>query len=74
MPRVKTTPMVKVALYGLRIYLIVLLVLIGMKFVRSFVKPGAGQTRPTTTAPATASGSPTTTAPASLPAEAEPRR
>ncbi len=36
MPRVKTTPMVKLALYGLRIYLLVLLVLILVKFVRAF--------------------------------------
>jgi hypothetical protein len=39
MPRIKTTPMVKVALYGLRIYLIVLLGLIILKFVRTFLPP-----------------------------------
>ncbi len=36
MPRVKTTPMVKLALYGLRVYLLVLLLLILVKFVRAF--------------------------------------
>ncbi len=36
MPRVKTTPMVKFALYGLRVYLLVLLLLILVKFVRAF--------------------------------------
>jgi hypothetical protein len=38
MPRVKTTPMVKVALYCLRVYLIVLLGLIIFKFVRTFLQ------------------------------------
>jgi hypothetical protein len=32
-----STPMVKVALYGLRIYLIVLLGLIVLKFIRTFM-------------------------------------
>jgi hypothetical protein len=36
MPRIQMTPMVRLALYGLRIYLIVLLLLIGLKFVRDF--------------------------------------
>jgi hypothetical protein len=36
MPRIEMTPMVKLALYGLRIYLIVLLSLIGLKFVKTF--------------------------------------
>jgi hypothetical protein len=36
-PRIKTTPMVKLALYGLRIYLIVLLGLILLKFIRTFM-------------------------------------
>ncbi|HVP11950.1 MAG TPA: hypothetical protein VMV94_12285 [Phycisphaerae bacterium] len=43
MPRIKTTPMVKFALYFLRVYLIVLLVLILIKFVRVFL---AGAPRP----------------------------
>ena len=37
MPRIQMTRSVKVALYGLRIYLIVLLSLIGLKFVRDFL-------------------------------------
>ena len=36
MPRIKTTPMVKFALYFLRVYLIVLLGLILFKFIRTF--------------------------------------
>jgi hypothetical protein len=36
MARIQTTPMVKVALYALRIYLIVLLTLILIKFIRIF--------------------------------------
>ena len=36
MPRVKTTPMVKLALYFLRIYLLAMLVLIVVKFVLSY--------------------------------------
>jgi len=36
MPRIKTTPMVRAALLALRIYLLVLLSLIGLKFVRMF--------------------------------------
>jgi hypothetical protein len=34
MPRIKTTPMVRIALWALRVYLLILLSLIGMKFVR----------------------------------------
>jgi len=41
MPRIKTTPMVKLALYGLRIYLLVLLALILLKFIRTFMQHGA---------------------------------
>ena len=36
MARIKTTPMVKFALWALRIYLLVLLSLIGLKFYRTF--------------------------------------
>ena len=36
MPRIQMTPLVRFALYGLRIYLIVLMLLIGLKFVRDF--------------------------------------
>jgi hypothetical protein len=32
MPRIKTTPMVRIALWALRIYLLILLSLIGLKF------------------------------------------
>lgn len=35
MPRVKTTPMVKFAMIFLRLYLIIMLVLIGFKFFKS---------------------------------------
>jgi hypothetical protein len=41
MPRIRTTPLVKIALYGLRIYLIVLLGLILLKFIRTFVHHSA---------------------------------
>ena len=36
MPRIKTTPMVRLALWALRIYLLVLLSLIGLKFARMY--------------------------------------
>ena len=36
MPRIHTTPMVRVALWALRIYLLILLSLIGLKFVHVF--------------------------------------
>ena len=36
MPRIQTTRTVKVALWALRIYLLVLLTLIGIKFARVF--------------------------------------
>lgn len=36
MPRVKTTPMVRIALWALRIYLLILLSLIGLKFSRMY--------------------------------------
>ena len=36
MPRIKTTRTVRVALWALRIYLLILLALIGLKFVRMF--------------------------------------
>lgn len=41
MPRVKTTRTVRIALWALRIYLIVLLSLIGLKFLR--VSTGSGK-------------------------------
>ncbi len=36
MPRIKTTPMVRFALWALRIYLLILLSLIGLKFTRMY--------------------------------------
>jgi hypothetical protein len=36
MPRIKTTPMVKAALWALRIYLLILLSLIVLKFAQVF--------------------------------------
>jgi len=36
MPRIKTTPMVKAALWALRVYLLILLSLIVLKFTRVF--------------------------------------
>ena len=36
MARIKTTPTVRFALWALRIYLLILLLLIGIKFVRVF--------------------------------------
>jgi hypothetical protein len=36
MPRIKMTRTVRVALWALRIYLLILLALIGLKFVRTF--------------------------------------
>ena len=36
MPRIHTTPMVRTALWALRIYLLILLSLIGLKFARVF--------------------------------------
>ena len=50
MPRVKTTRTVRIALWALRIYLIVLLSLIGLKFVRVF----SGSAKNPTTVPVAA--------------------
>ncbi|MGB9624183.1 MAG: hypothetical protein ACPMAQ_04915 [Phycisphaerae bacterium] len=41
MPRIKTTPLVKIVLYGLRVYLLVLLVLLVAKFVKTFLAAGS---------------------------------
>ena len=41
MPRIEMTPTVRFALFFLRIYLIVLLGLIGLKFVRTFTHPSS---------------------------------
>ncbi len=37
MPRIQTTRTVKVALFGLRIYLILMVLLITLKFLRDFL-------------------------------------
>ena len=34
MPRIQLTPMARIALFGLSAYLVILLILIGVKFVR----------------------------------------
>jgi hypothetical protein len=34
MPRIQMTPMVKVALYGLQVYLLVMLIIILIKFIQ----------------------------------------
>jgi hypothetical protein len=57
MPRIKTTPMVRVALWGLRIYLLILLSLIALKFARVFSHSGERQ-KPSATAPAQPDESP----------------
>jgi len=36
MPRVKLTPTTRFALYGLRFYLIFLMLLLGFRFIRTF--------------------------------------
>jgi hypothetical protein len=51
MPRIKTTPMVRVALWALRIYLLILLSLIGLKFTRVFSSSGKNE-KPPAAAPA----------------------
>jgi hypothetical protein len=60
MARIKTTPTVRFALWALRIYLLILLMLIGIKFVRVFSsaqKQGnAATNRPATAAEATNQG------------------
>jgi len=65
MARIKTTPMVRFALWALRIYLLILLTLIGIKFARGFShahKQEAAQS-PVTTAAATTGQSATETKP-----------
>ncbi len=53
MPRIKTTPMVRIALWALRIYLLVLLSLIGLKFTRMYSqsKRASGATEPSVNKP-----------------------
>jgi len=56
MPRVKTTPMVRIALWAIRIYLLILLTLIGLKFLR--VSSATGGNPPPTATPAAKSAVP----------------
>ena len=55
MARIKTTPLVRFALWALRIYLLILLVLIGLKFARTYSSsppPRPMDSRPAAAAPA----------------------
>ena len=53
MPQIQMTRTAKIALYVLRIYLIVLLTLIGIKFVRTFLATNkAPPSPPSATSPA----------------------
>jgi hypothetical protein len=52
MARIKTTPTVRFALWALRIYLLILLTLIGIKFVRVFSNSNKQESDPPS--PATA--------------------
>jgi hypothetical protein len=51
MPRIKMTRTVRVALWALRIYLLVLLALIGLKFVRTYASSSSAEA-PATSTPA----------------------
>ncbi len=62
MPRVQTTPMVRFALYFLRVYLLLLLTLIGIKFARGCQAAREGG-RPPVPAPATPAAQPPATRP-----------
>ncbi len=46
MPRIHTTRTVRVALWALRIYLLILLSLIGLKFARMFSHSSSDQNHP----------------------------
>jgi hypothetical protein len=46
MPRIKMTRTVRVALWALRIYLLILLTLIAIKFIRVFTAPARQQALP----------------------------
>jgi hypothetical protein len=58
MPRIQTTRTVRVALWALRIYLLVLLTLIGIKFARVFSAQKADNTAAPTAATAATTNSP----------------
>jgi hypothetical protein len=55
MPRIKTTRTVRIALWALRIYLLVLLLLIGLKFFRTFAS-SASASPPAASPPAASPG------------------
>lgn len=61
MPRMKMTPMVKIALYALRVYLIVLLGLILFSFIRFARKAGQAEVSATATSQSAAESQPATT-------------
>jgi len=61
MPRIKTTPTVRVALWALRIYLLILLSLIGLKFVRVFSAPQKQDRSPTGAQPVQTNSTPPAT-------------
>ena len=65
MARIKTTPMVRFALWALRIYLLILLTLIGIKFARVFSgsHPPASDTASAAAAPVTTAQAKTETKP-----------
>ncbi len=69
MPRIKMTPMVKVALYALRVYLILLLSLILLSFIRM-----VGSHRAATGEPATPTATRVAPVSASQPGGAWPSR
>jgi hypothetical protein len=62
MARIKTTPMVRFALWALRIYLLILLTLIGLKFARVF----SHSHKPDTADPIPAAAPSTTNRPTAL--------
>lgn len=53
MPRIQMTPLVRITLSGLAVYVIVLLSLIGVKFVRDFSALRAAAAAPVVESPAT---------------------
>ena len=58
MPRIQITPMAKIALVALRIYLLLLLTLIGISFYRMFAKNRAPDAKSATNQVSTAAAQP----------------
>ena len=58
MPRVRTTRIVKVALYGLIVYLVIMLSLIAVKFVRTYLRHSDSSAPPAASAPAPPASAP----------------